>query len=325
MRELPWITVITPCYNNSDTIHAAIDSVLSQTYEKIEYIVIDDGSENVDISAIRDYICAHKRDNIQRFTVIKNEKNLGTTKTLNIGIRSASGKYIYTLAADDCFYDENVLSDWTEEFIRSGAEVITAKRAVYDENMLKQQYIAPSDAHINLIESLSPRELLDKMAGCNFVFSCCTARTKECYEKIGFLDEKYRLIDDYPINMRLLRNGTRFLFFDRVVIKYRLGGISNANRITKTYTKESNDIFYNEILPFTSDKRGAKKAFFRWKQRNSYLYDKRVLPQKYRVNESRFGKIVYKIVMSAKHFPYLIYKKHSKNTNKRFNYGRKKD
>lgn len=312
MRELPLITVITPCYNNSDTICAAIDSVLSQTYEKIEYIIIDDGSENVDVDAIREYVQTHKRENVQRFEVRKNEKNLGTTKTLNIGIHSASGKYIYTLAADDCFFDENVLSDWTAEFIRTGAEVITAKRAVYDENMLKQKHIAPSAAHIKLIESLSPRELFDKMTGCNFIFSCCTARTKECYEKNGFLDEKYRLIDDYPINMRLLRNGTRFLFFDRVVIKYRLGGISNANRITKTYTKESDNIFYNEILPFASDKCEAKNAFLHWKQRNSYLYDKRVLPQKYRVNESRFGKIVYKIVMSAKHFPYLIYKKHSK-------------
>lgn len=312
MKELPLITVITPCYNNSDTVCDAIDSVLSQTYENIEYFVIDDGSAQVDIPQIYAYIQDNKRENIKRFEVIANPDNYGTTKTLNIGIRAAHGKYIYTLAADDCFYDNNVLADWTEEFLRAGAEVITAKRAVYDENMAQRKHIAPSAAHIKLIESSTPRELFDKMTGCNIIFSCCTARTRECYEKNGFLDERYRLIDDYPINMRLLRGGTPFVFFDRIVIKYRLGGISNANRITKSYTKESNSIFKNEILPFVANKHEAKATFSHWKQRNSYLYDKRVLPQKYHIKESRFGKIVYKMVMFAKHIPYLIYKNHSK-------------
>lgn len=315
MNEFPLITVITPSFNNSQTIIPAIDSVLSQSYENIEFIIIDDGSsDNTNIEELRLYIENHKKNNIKRFLILNNNRNLGTTKTLNRGIAESQGEYIYTLAADDCFEDSEVLSDWTKEFIRTGAEVITAKRAVYNETMTKFKYLAPSEEHINLIKTSEPKELFDKMAGYNFIFSCCTARTRACYKSSGGLDERYRLIDDYPLNMRLLRKGIKFYFFDRVVIRYRLGGVSNANKIDLSYIHASDKLFFREILPFVHAKCKAFSQYAHWRRKIKCVYDERRYRAKFfakGITPSR--QFMYRIIMCFKHPFYMVNKKFFKN------------
>ena len=318
MNEFPLITVITPSFNNSQTIIPAIDSVLSQSYENIEFIIIDDGSsDNTNIEELRLYIENHKKNNIKRFLILNNNRNLGTTKTLNRGIAESQGEYIYTLAADDCFEDSEVLSDWTKEFIRTGAEVITAKRAVYNETMTKFKYLAPSEEHINLIKTSEPKELFDKMAGYNFIFSCCTARTRACYKSSGGLDERYRLIDDYPLNMRLLRKGIKFYFFDRVVIRYRLGGVSNANKIDLSYIHASDKLFFREILPFVHAKCKAFSQYAHWRRKIKCVHDERRYRAKFfakGITPSR--QFIFRVIMCLNHPFYMLNKKFFKNHKK---------
>ncbi len=306
MNELPLITVITPSYRSTGTIKETVDSVLSQTYPAIQFILIDDGTDGFNADNLISYITENKKDNLKSFYVLGNEKNVGTVKTINRGLALAKGKYIFTLAADDCFYDANVLSDWTNEFLRTGADSITTKRAVFDENMLIQKYVAPIPKQIKLIENSTPMELFEAMTGCNFIFGCCTAHTKACLDCFGGFDERYRLIEDYPLNLKLLRNGVKIFFFDRLTIKYRLGGISNANKITKTYAAESDNIFKNEVLPLTADKHKAKTAYKKWKRRSAYLSDKNIYREKYKPDCSRCGKLKYRAVMLIRNLPYAL-------------------
>ncbi len=306
MSELPLVTIITPSYRSTGTIKETVDSVLKQSYPAVQFIVIDDGTEGFVADDLISYIDENKKSNLVDFTVIGNEKNLGTVKTLNRGLSLTKGKYVYTLAADDCFYDDDVLLDWTNEFIRINADTITTKRAVYDENMLKQKYVAPIPKQIELIEKSAPKELFESMTGYNFIFGCCTAHSKSCLDRYGGFDERYRLIEDYPLNLKLLRNGEKIRFFDRITIKYRLGGVSNANKITKSYATESDSIFKNEVLPLTADKRNAKKSYKLWKRRSSYLSEKAVYREKYKPDFSRCGRIKYRFVMLVRHLPYAI-------------------
>ncbi len=89
------ISVVMPVYNTpTEYVKEAVDSILGQTFGDFEFIIIDDGSTNGN---------AEYLDGIKdgRVRIIRNPENIGITKSLNIGLRAAMGKYIARMDADD--------------------------------------------------------------------------------------------------------------------------------------------------------------------------------------------------------------------------------
>ena len=96
MKEInarPLVTIVTPVYNRENFIEETIESVLSQTYPNIEYIVIDDGSTDGSFEKISKYS--------NRVKVFK-KHNAGQSDTLNYGWGMATGTYIGYISSDDC-------------------------------------------------------------------------------------------------------------------------------------------------------------------------------------------------------------------------------
>lgn len=287
-NESPLISIYTLSYNSPD-IFAAIDSVLLQNYERIQYIIVDDKSNSFEKECIEKYIDKNKRENIVERTIICNKHNLGIIKSSNIALKFSNGKYIFNLAGDDMFADENVISDWVNEFIKTKAQVITAYRDVYDENMLNKLCTLPSEEQVQIIKNSTPKELFEKMVGYNLIFGSCTARTKDFINKFGLFNEAYKLIDDYSMALKISREGQRIEFFERVVIKYRLGGICSATRINKVYWRDSDRIFAREVMPFTENKETAKIEYEKWKQGVKDIQDRSYIKEareKYKDNST---------------------------------------
>jgi len=90
----PEVTVLMSVYNGEKYLKESIESILSQTFENFEFIIIDDGSLDDSNNLIKRY-----KD--PRIRLIENRKNIGLTKSLNIGIKEAKGKYIARQDADD--------------------------------------------------------------------------------------------------------------------------------------------------------------------------------------------------------------------------------
>lgn len=88
------ISSILPCYNAEKFIKESIESVLSQTYENWELIIIDDGSKDNSAKIIKSF-----QDS--RIKYFKNNKNIGVVKSLNKGVKKAQGTYIARIDADD--------------------------------------------------------------------------------------------------------------------------------------------------------------------------------------------------------------------------------
>ena len=97
MKNPPKVSVIIPCFNHGKYIDEAVDSILQQTYQEFEIIIIDDGSTDpFTIEKLKSY-------NKQKTKVIRT-KNNGLPAARNKGIQLATGKYILTLDADDKFH-----------------------------------------------------------------------------------------------------------------------------------------------------------------------------------------------------------------------------
>lgn len=91
----PSVSVLMSCYNASRWLHEAIDSVLAQTFEDFEFILVDDGSTDETWNIIQSY-----RDRDHRIVAVS-KKNTGLADSLNVGIAQARGVWIARLDADD--------------------------------------------------------------------------------------------------------------------------------------------------------------------------------------------------------------------------------
>ena len=88
MNNDPLLSVVMPTYNSSVSIlKEAVDSILNQSFRNFEFLIIDDGSFDETL----DYL---DRLTDPRIRIIRNKRNIGITKSLNIGFREARGKYI---------------------------------------------------------------------------------------------------------------------------------------------------------------------------------------------------------------------------------------
>ena len=100
-RKSPAISVVMSVYNSATYLKDAIESILDQTFEDFEFIIIDDGSTDNSVDIIKSY-----KD--QRIVFLQNYKNIGLAKSLNKGISIARGKYIARMDADDISYNSRL-------------------------------------------------------------------------------------------------------------------------------------------------------------------------------------------------------------------------
>lgn len=120
------ISVIIPLYNVEDYLNECLDSVLKQTYENLEIICINNDSTDNSLNILESYA---QKDN--RIKVINNQKNYGIGYSRNIGLKYATGDYIFFMDADDIIL-ENTLEKLLENAISNNSDVVLYEMFHYD-------------------------------------------------------------------------------------------------------------------------------------------------------------------------------------------------
>jgi len=130
------VSIITPAYNSEKTIGEAIQSVLNQTYQNWEMIIINDCSRDQTLQIVITYSL---KDN--RITVIDLERNNGVANARNIGIKKAKGRYIAFLDSDDLWSPQKLSKqvDFMKEkkcyFSYTAYEIISADGSKLDKTV----------------------------------------------------------------------------------------------------------------------------------------------------------------------------------------------
>lgn len=96
MNSNPLVSVVLPCYDAERFLAAALDSLLGQTYDKLEILALDDGSSDGTLRILEEFAA---RDT--RVRVLRNETNQGVIRTLNHGVAEAQGEIVARMDADD--------------------------------------------------------------------------------------------------------------------------------------------------------------------------------------------------------------------------------
>lgn len=280
MDPKPLVSVIIPTYNSPD-LWGTLESLTAQDYPRIQPVLVDDGSKVFDLRETEQFFHRHNNGNLEQITVLQNPENCGTVRTMNRALSHCKGEYIFNLAGDDRFADPRVLSDWVEAFIVTGAQVMTGYRSIWDEAMEHCFGTEPNAVQVRDLRKKSPEELFEDMAKANYVFGSATARTAESFRKYGPYDEHYRLIEDHPAILKLLRLGEPIVFFDRTVVKCRMGGASAAQNYNEVYARDVDRILTHEVLPHTKHPTAMKRAYAQWKREQRILKKRAALSRRF--------------------------------------------
>ena len=258
-KVYPLVSVFITYFNTGKIVYETVDSVLSQDYPNIELIISDDASARDPMGEMDRYIEQHKRENIRRVIIRRNEENLGTVKHVELIHDLCTGEFCCGIAGDDLFHDEHVISAMIERFEELGpkAEYLIAQVEMFDQKMERSYGYCVQKSIIQLMKNENWEELLnEEIASCKLVGQNMS-RTS-LYKRLPKISESYCLVEDYSTHLRLLRKGIPIYWCDIIMIKHRGGGMSHGNISNKpeVYAKYCEDymtIFEIEIEPFRRD------------------------------------------------------------------------
>lgn len=190
VKSAPKVSVIVPTYNRPESLSMAVKSILSQTYQDFEIIVINDGG--VDIKNLIDDL--NKEQNI---IYLNHSSNRGLPAARNTGIKIARGKYIAYLDDDDIFYLEHLKT--LVDFLETSDSKIAytdAYRAIYKtvngKNLLTRKEIFVS-------QDFDSEKLLVE----NYIPVICIMHEKSCFEDTGLFDETLTSHEDWELWIRM--------------------------------------------------------------------------------------------------------------------------
>jgi glycosyltransferase involved in cell wall biosynthesis len=204
------VSIITPCYNAERYIGEAIDSVLNQSYQRFELIIINDGSTDNSENIIKKY---QERDN--RIKLIQ-QTNCGVAASRNKGMEIAKGEYIAFLDADDVWKEENLKIKI--ETLQSSTDIHWVFSDIYlaDENLNKFQ-ITEGGSDKNVLKSLLSRSGDVIHAPSNLVIK------KECIRNTGIrFDLRLPPSEDLDFCIQLASCGFNAKRIARPLLIYRV-------------------------------------------------------------------------------------------------------
>lgn len=241
------ISVIMLGYKNYDNLDNCLKSLISQKLDNFEVVLCDDGTPNLNQDLIRNKFDCLKEKNIKT-KFIFNPINLGTVKNFNNGIRFSDGDLIIPLALDDELYDENTLNDILKYFNDTNALIATSYRQSIDNR--GNAIIKPNKIHIDVLSSDYALEYILKYG--NFIAGANLFYSRDFLFKMGLFDEQYKLLEDFPFIIKVLKHGYKISFFPIITIKYSIGyGISTRKHINLILQKDRNKLVENTIKDFS--------------------------------------------------------------------------
>jgi glycosyltransferase involved in cell wall biosynthesis len=206
------VSIITVSYNSVGTINDTINSVLSQTYKNIEYIIIDGLSVDGTIELIQSF-----GNRISKFI---SQPDNGIYDAINKVINIASGDIIGILNSDDFFYNNFVIEKIVNSFLENEIDAVIGDVQFIDPEKTSKIVRYYSSQHFN------PRKFRYGFMPPHPSFYA----KKELFENLGFYKTDYKIAADYELLIRFLYiNKIKYKYLDMPFVSMRTGGVSNKS------------------------------------------------------------------------------------------------
>jgi glycosyltransferase involved in cell wall biosynthesis len=212
------ISIITVCFNSEKTIRDTIESVKSQGYKNIEYIIVDGKSNDNTLAIVNEY-----PDVVD---VVISEKDSGIYDAMNKGINAASGDIVGILNSDDFFAGSNSIELIANTFVKNNKI-----DGVYGDLV----YVKEQDVN-KISRRYSSKRFSKKKIRFGFMLPHPTFYIKKAkYDEYGTYKLDYRVAADFELIARHITKGIRLARIPHILIKMREGGISSSGLLWRIH------------------------------------------------------------------------------------------
>jgi glycosyltransferase involved in cell wall biosynthesis len=204
MITQPKISIITVVFNAVETLEETIKSVLAQTYQMVEFLIIDGGSTDGTLDILKRY------QNPKINWISGPDK--GIYDAMNKGIRMAKGEWIYFLGADDTFYRNNVLENIFSDEKNEGFDFLYGNVYAF---ALKRKYDGEFSRERILFQNISHQAIFYK---------------KKIHDIVGYYNDQYKTFADWNLNIEcFFHPEIKIKYIDIIIANFAEGGLGTSH------------------------------------------------------------------------------------------------
>ncbi len=223
----PLVSIVTVVLNGCETLEQTIQSVLNQTYDNIEYIIIDGGSSDGTLDIVRRYE--------EKIAYWISEPDKGISDAFNKGIVTSEGEIVGILNADDWLSLEQI-ERGVSVLNKSSADFVFGDLLFHDSSNMVMHKIQGDPDYVNIINSRMP--------------DLCHPTVlvkREAYENIGLFDMNYRFAMDYEWLLRLHKQGGIGKYVKEIIGHMRICGVSENHYMNALKEVRDISICYGQL------------------------------------------------------------------------------
>jgi len=258
-KDTPLISICIPIYNAEKYIIETINSVINQTFQNLEIIVVNDGSTDNTLSLLEGF-------NDSRLKVIS-QSNKGQCNAANEAFKASNGEYIKFFDADDIL-SENFIENQLKTLKGRSDAVASAAWGRFFNNDITTFRLNPEVVW----KDMKPIEwLLGSLNGSNMMQCALWLIPRKILEKSGLWNEKLSLINDFDFFIRVLLASKEILFTSNAILYYRSGieGSLSNSKSHEAYQSAflSTELGVKNILSYENSnrtRRACANAFQSW-------------------------------------------------------------
>jgi len=225
------VSVVTVCFNEIATIRRTVDSVLEQTHQDIQYIVIDGNSTDGTSAVLREY-----EENLDPLVV---ESDAGLYHAMNKSISYLTGDLVYFLNADDYFYDPRVVEMAARHFESDPTlDILSGRVNFFNVPVVRGKPYKRTEFRFD-----NKLQLYKRPNGQQCIFS-----KVRLFDSVGYFDTRFRICADYDWLLRAINQRRRIKFVDDYFACVDYTGISYTHNALRKREKRR-IVFENSTFP----------------------------------------------------------------------------
>ena len=240
------LSIITINFNNAEGLERTLNSVLSQTYDKIEHIIIDGGSTDNSVDVIKEYVRQLESGKWKVESVIwLSEKDKGIYDAMNKGVKKATGEYVWILNSGDCAASSDTVEHMMEIIADTNIDILLGNKIHVYPNDKKEYDSLP----VKRIVDLQPRPIEVSMLTfySGTIPQDAAFVRRDMFEKYGYFDDKLKICADWKLYLNMIAlDGVQPWHVNIDVVLFDMTGISNANI---DLLKAEKRAYLQELLP----------------------------------------------------------------------------
>ena len=218
----PLVSIIVLTYNSSKFVLETLESAKAQTYQNIELIVTDDNSTDETVAICRKWIDENK-DRFVRATLVSSKFNTGIPANINRGVTISKGFWIKCIAGDDLLAEDCI----TELILYISAQkedikILYSDIVKFFGNSIKNVEVNKYGNTRFCSRESSAKEQYEILLRSNRVNAAAVIIRRDLLASVNGFDERFRLLEDWPLWIKITYAGYKIHYLDKPLVYYRL-------------------------------------------------------------------------------------------------------